>query len=163
MPKGRSQDSEGRDEVANGQSCQTLLAECKAESHMQSYLQRRHSLICQRLPAQACNRTASYCVPLYDSLGENAIEFIIKHSEATIVFVASDKAANLAKALPLCKELVKTVVFWGPKDAGVTRVRLDCSQVLMMDIIMRLTNLMTWCRAEHLSDETVANPINIHL
>lgn len=67
-------------------------------------------------------------MPLYDSLGENAIEFIINHSEATIVFVASDKAANLAKALPLCKGRVKTVVVWGPKDAGVATVRLDPPQ-----------------------------------
>ncbi len=63
-------------------------------------------------------------MPLYDSLGENAIEFIINHAEATVVFVASDKAANLAKALPMCKDYVKTVVIWGPADAGVTRVRI---------------------------------------
>lgn len=29
---------------------------------------------------QACNRMNLYCVPLYDTLGENAIEFIVKHS-----------------------------------------------------------------------------------
>ena len=67
---------------------------------------------------------SAYCVPLYDSLGENAIEFIIHHSEATIVFVASDKAANLAQALPLVKGQVGTVVYWGPKDAGVVKVRM---------------------------------------
>ena len=67
-------------------------------------------------------------MPLYDSLGENAIEFIINHSEATVVFVASDKAANLAKALPMCKERLKAVVIWGPKDAGVTAVRAPLSR-----------------------------------
>lgn len=36
---------------------------------------------------QACNRQNLYCVPLYDSLGENAIEFIINHSETSAVFV----------------------------------------------------------------------------
>ena len=61
-------------------------------------------------------------MPLYDSLGENAIEFIIHHSEATVVFVASDKAANLAKALPLVQGQVKTVVCWGAKDAGAVKV-----------------------------------------
>jgi hypothetical protein len=30
---------------------------------------------------QACNRMSMCCVPLYDSLGENAIEYIINHSE----------------------------------------------------------------------------------
>lgn len=54
-----------------------------------------------------------YCVPLYDSLGENAIEYIINHSEATIVFVASDKMDKLALAMPHVLDLVKTVVYWG--------------------------------------------------
>jgi long-chain acyl-CoA synthetase len=65
---------------------------------------------------QACNRMSLYCVPLYDSLGENAIEFIISHSEASIVFAASDKLGNLAAALPHVLELVKTVVYWGDGD-----------------------------------------------
>lgn len=33
-----------------------------------------------RSPAQACSRQTVYCVPLYDTLGENAIEYIIAHS-----------------------------------------------------------------------------------
>jgi long-chain acyl-CoA synthetase len=41
-----------------------------------------------------------YCVPLYDSLGEHAIEYIIKHSESTIVFAQAAKLATLAKSLP---------------------------------------------------------------
>lgn len=49
---------------------------------------------------QACNRQNLYCVPLYDSLGEHAIEFIIKHAEATCVFTQSDKFGTLAKSLP---------------------------------------------------------------
>jgi hypothetical protein len=32
--------------------------------------------------AQACNRQTVACVPLYDTLGDNAIEYIIKHSGA---------------------------------------------------------------------------------
>ncbi len=71
-------------------------------------------------------------MPLYDSLGENAIEFIINHAEATVVFVASDKAANLAKALPMCKDYVKTVVVWGPADAGVTRVRTLPDELILL-------------------------------
>jgi long-chain acyl-CoA synthetase len=60
-----------------------------------------------------------YCVPLYDSLGENAIEYIVTHSEATIVFVASDKVANLAAALPHVKGQVKNVVYWGAANPAV--------------------------------------------
>jgi hypothetical protein len=51
-------------------------------------------------PLQACNRQNLYCVPLYDSLGENAIEYIIKHAEATAVFAQSEKLGTLAKSLP---------------------------------------------------------------
>lgn len=65
-----------------------------------------------------------YCVPLYDSLGENAIEYIINHSEASVVFAASDKLANLAKALPHVLELVKTVVYWGAGDQAAAAVSL---------------------------------------
>jgi long-chain acyl-CoA synthetase len=35
------------------------------------------------LTMQACNRMNLYCVPLYDTLGENAIEYIMKHSGST--------------------------------------------------------------------------------
>lgn len=62
---------------------------------------------------QACNRMNIYCVPLYDSLGENAIEYIVNHSESCIVFVQSEKMEMLTKALPKVSEIVKTVVYWG--------------------------------------------------
>lgn len=62
---------------------------------------------------QACNRTSGYCVPLYDTLGENAIEYILGHSEASVVVVAADKIRNLAAALATNKEHVETVVYWG--------------------------------------------------
>lgn len=42
---------------------------------------------------QACNRMSIYCVPLYDSLGEHAIEYIINHSGEG---QERNKAANLA-------------------------------------------------------------------
>lgn len=67
---------------------------------------------------QACNRMTIYCVPLYDSLGENAIEYILHHSESTIVFTQSEKFGMLAKALTHVKDQVKTVVYWGAGDAA---------------------------------------------
>jgi hypothetical protein len=48
---------------------------------------------------QACNRMSYECVPLYDSLGENAIEYIMRHSEMAAAFVAGPKAGKLAQAL----------------------------------------------------------------
>lgn len=68
---------------------------------------------------QGCNRMNLYCIPLYDSLGENAIEFIINHSEASIVFSQFDKLKELGKALPKVNSLVKTVVYWGNGDVKV--------------------------------------------
>ena len=46
---------------------------------------------------QACNRQGVYCVPLYDTLGENAVEYILDHSESTITFIS---AANMG--MPCC-------------------------------------------------------------
>ena len=74
------------------------------------------------LAMQACNRMTIYCVPLYDSLGENAIEYIINHSESSIIFTQTHKFGMLAKALPNVKTNVKTVVYWGEGDAAAAEV-----------------------------------------
>jgi long-subunit acyl-CoA synthetase (AMP-forming) len=41
---------------------------------------------------------SNHCVPLYDSLGENAIEYIVDHAECTCVFLSSDKFPQFVKA-----------------------------------------------------------------
>lgn len=79
---------------------------------------------------QACNRMTIYCVPLYDSLGENAIEYIINHSESSIVFAQSEKLPMLAKALPHVKDLIKHVVYWGAADTA----SLDVAKGLGMNV-----------------------------
>lgn len=65
---------------------------------------------------QACNRQSIYCVPLYDSLGENAVEFIINHSESSILFVAKEKLGTVIQALPKAHKGLKTLVYWGTHD-----------------------------------------------
>jgi long-chain acyl-CoA synthetase len=72
---------------------------------------------------QACNRLGAACVPLYDSLGEHAIEFILRHSGTAAVFVAGDKVAHLAAALAAGKlggeaGGVRLVVHWGEPPAA---------------------------------------------
>mmetsp|Transcript_21388 Transcript_21388/g.53882 ORF Transcript_21388/g.53882 Transcript_21388/m.53882 type:complete len:655 (+) Transcript_21388:111-2075(+) len=62
---------------------------------------------------QACNRQNLMCVPLYDTLGVTAVEFILKHSDAASVFVEGAKLATLASALPSVKDQLKLVVYWG--------------------------------------------------
>lgn len=65
---------------------------------------------------QACNRMCYTCVPLYDTLGENAIEYIINQSESVFVVVSAAKLTPLSKALPKVTSGVQGVVYWG-KDA----------------------------------------------
>ncbi len=65
------------------------------------------------MPDQACNRQSVYCVPLYDSLGEGAVEFILNHSESSIVFVSAEKLPTLLKALPAVHKGLQTLVYWG--------------------------------------------------
>lgn len=76
---------------------------------------------------QACNRQTVYCVPLYDSLGENAVEYIINHSESSIIFVAKDKIATLLKALPAAHKGLKTLVYWGTETGGSPETEQVCS------------------------------------
>ena len=75
--------------------------------------------------AQACNRQSIYCVPLYDSLGENALEFILTHAEVTFCFVQGEKLGALSKALAKVNGLVKTVVYWGSPDNAALEVSRD--------------------------------------
>jgi len=65
---------------------------------------------------QACNRMSTVCVPLYDSLGENAIEYIVRHSDAVVVFAATEKLPQLLKGLSKSKGAVTAVVYWGRGD-----------------------------------------------
>ena len=86
----------------------------------------RHSLSLDLLRAdltvQACNRQSVYCVPLYDTLGEDALEYILQHAEITICFVQGSKLPNLAKVLAKVQGLVKTVVHWGEVDSAAVQV-----------------------------------------
>jgi len=65
---------------------------------------------------QACNRINARCVPLYDTLGENAVEYILNHAECKAVFVSSDKLGNLLKS-KANMPTVKFIAYWGePTD-----------------------------------------------
>ncbi|PNW73635.1 hypothetical protein CHLRE_13g566650v5 [Chlamydomonas reinhardtii] len=79
---------------------------------------------------QACNRMAMHCVPLYDSLGENAIEYIVNHSEAVAAFVSSEKLPALAKALPKTKATLKVVVYWGAGNEAAAKAAKDLGYVV---------------------------------
>ncbi|KMT11922.1 hypothetical protein BVRB_5g098860 [Beta vulgaris subsp. vulgaris] len=62
---------------------------------------------------EACNAHGLYCVPLYDTLGAGAVEFIISHAEVSIAFVEEKKIPELLKALQNTSKHLKTVVSFG--------------------------------------------------
>lgn len=70
------------------------------------------------LALQACNRMSYVCVPLYDSLGEGAVEYIVKHAATKVVFTSTQNLPKLAKSLPQLAGVVQTVVYWGSGDAS---------------------------------------------
>ncbi|KAF8060497.1 LACS4 [Scenedesmus sp. PABB004] len=86
---------------------------------------------------QACNRMSYQCVPLYDTLGENAIEFIIEHSEAVVAFADGAKLAPLAKAAAgIDTARFKTVVAWGkPNAAAVEALKGAGVEVLTFEAL----------------------------
>lgn len=58
-------------------------------------------------------------VPIYDSLGEQAVEHIVKHSELEIAFVESNKLKNFAVVAPLIASQVHTLVYFGDGDIAI--------------------------------------------
>ncbi|BBN15845.1 long-chain acyl-CoA synthetase [Marchantia polymorpha subsp. ruderalis] len=67
---------------------------------------------------EACNSQSVLCVPLYDTLGAEAVEYIIGHAEVSIVFVQDLKIPLMIQSLGKAKEFIKTFVSFGeiPED-----------------------------------------------
>ncbi|GJN00872.1 hypothetical protein PR202_ga18094 [Eleusine coracana subsp. coracana] len=65
---------------------------------------------------QACNALGVCGIPLYDTLGAGAIEFIICHAEISIVFVEEKKIGELLKTCHATSKCLKAIVSFG----GVT-------------------------------------------
>ncbi|KAA8528236.1 hypothetical protein F0562_035513 [Nyssa sinensis] len=62
---------------------------------------------------EACNAHGIYCVPLYDTLGAGAVEFIICHAEVTIAFVEEKKIPEVLKTFPNTTKYLRTIVSFG--------------------------------------------------
>uniref|UniRef100_A0A5B7BY01 Long-chain-fatty-acid--CoA ligase n=1 Tax=Davidia involucrata TaxID=16924 RepID=A0A5B7BY01_DAVIN len=62
---------------------------------------------------QACNAHGLYCVPLYDTLGAGAVEYIICHAEISITFVEEAKIPEVLKTFPNTRKYLKTLVSFG--------------------------------------------------
>ncbi|CAI5991270.1 unnamed protein product, partial [Closterium sp. NIES-65] len=74
---------------------------------------------------EACNCQSMQCVPLYDTLGAEAVSFILNHAEVALVVVQAAKIPALLKSLPNCTENVKTVVSMGDLDAESAKALTD--------------------------------------
>lgn len=62
---------------------------------------------------EACNAHSIVCVPLYDTLGITAVEYILNHAEISVAFVQEAKLPLMIKSLPKCTEFLRTVVSFG--------------------------------------------------
>ncbi|PHT42111.1 Long chain acyl-CoA synthetase 4 [Capsicum baccatum] len=62
---------------------------------------------------EGCNSQAISYVPLYDSLGANAMEFIINHAEVSIAFAQESKIPAILSCLSKCHSYLKTIVSLG--------------------------------------------------
>ncbi|XP_052209747.1 long chain acyl-CoA synthetase 4-like [Diospyros lotus] len=62
---------------------------------------------------EACNAHGLHCVPLYDTLGAGAVEFIICHAEVTIAFVEEKKIPEVLKTFPSTTNYLRTIVSFG--------------------------------------------------
>jgi long-chain acyl-CoA synthetase len=68
-------------------------------------------------------------VPLYDTLGDEAVQYVISHSEVRVVVVSAAKAPALTKILGAMgsagahQTQVASVVVWGPHGEEVLKVR----------------------------------------
>lgn len=81
---------------------------------------------CYDVSLQGCNRTSLQCVPLYDTLGDKAIEYVLGHSEAKFVVAAGAKLAGLAKSLKGVKGQLLGVAYWGEAPQEAQNVSCCC-------------------------------------
>ncbi len=62
-------------------------------------------------------------MPLYDTLGPDAVEYIVGHAEVTIIFASALKLPALVKPVRAAGGKVTAVVFWGEIDTLAKMVR----------------------------------------
>ncbi|KAK3118963.1 hypothetical protein QOZ80_9BG0711490 [Eleusine coracana subsp. coracana] len=62
---------------------------------------------------QACNSQGICYVPLYDTLGSNAVEFVLDHAEISVAFVQESKIKSILAAVQKCRAHLKAIVSFG--------------------------------------------------
>ncbi|TKW01211.1 hypothetical protein SEVIR_8G164900v4 [Setaria viridis] len=74
---------------------------------------------------QACNSQGICYVPLYDTLGANAVEFIMDHAEISIAFVQESKIKSIVMVVPKCTAHLKAIVSFGDFTSEMKREAED--------------------------------------
>lgn len=91
------------------------------------------------LAMQGCNYLNLVCVPLYETLGETAIEYIINHAECRLVLTSAAKLPIVAEALPNLKTKLDALVYWGQPDRkALEAVSSGGHKVLSFDDLRKL-------------------------
>ncbi|BAF28460.1 probable CoA ligase CCL6 [Oryza sativa Japonica Group] len=70
---------------------------------------------------QACNSQGICYVPLYDTLGANAVEFIMDHAEISIAFVQESKIQSVLSVVKRCRAHIKAIVSFGDVTSELKR------------------------------------------
>lgn len=60
---------------------------------------------------EACNAHSIVCVPLYDTLGSTAVEYISNHAEISIAFAQEGKLSLMIQSLPNCTGFLKSMAY----------------------------------------------------
>ncbi|KAK9937645.1 hypothetical protein M0R45_014422 [Rubus argutus] len=102
------------------------------------------------LSMEACNAHELYCVPLYDTLGAGAVEFVICHAEVSLAFVEEKKLSDLLKTLPNTSKYLKTLMSFGK----VTPEQKDYESCLVALVNPNKQAIASWARQnDHVSGD----------
>lgn len=77
------------------------------------------------LSIRACDNINGTIVPIYDSLGETAVEYIVNHSEMCMALVDTPNLAKFCKVAEDIKKYVKTVIYVGKGDEAALKACTD--------------------------------------
>ncbi|PKA54687.1 Long chain acyl-CoA synthetase 1 [Apostasia shenzhenica] len=75
---------------------------------------------------QACNGYSLICVPLYDTLGTGAIDYIIEHAEIDVVFVQDKKVKQILSSDCGASRRLKSIVSF----TTITQEQIDAAAAL---------------------------------
>nr|XP_010921403.1 long chain acyl-CoA synthetase 1 isoform X1 [Elaeis guineensis] len=104
---------------------------------------------------EACNGYSLICVPLYDSLGSGAIDYIIEHAEIDVVFVQDKKMKQILSADCKSAQKLKSIVSF----TSTTREQVDAAA--NCGVKVHSWNEFLQMGKEHPSDPFPPKPLDI--